>query len=464
MTERMRKSIAAALCLALLHLFASDAAVSGELGTLPLRPGESRPAPRQRGLDEIHELPTREETCPVCGHKVTVPLADKLMRRPAGFAGELTWEMHAERRDSDYCPYPGEGKLSYQADVVVCPSCGYAREEGAFSAPVPREAAAWIMTSLRPALREAETALIGTRRGEMTEDEMIAWFGDQERIPDTIRTEHWRTYLLAIHAPPRERARACLLAAWASRRETAARPRGAVLARHAAKVSADLAKAKRSEPGLHGDITALREMLRRMQAKNRDSLPGADHMAGRMLLAGLWVRLGFLAEAEETLQALYHECRERFLRPEQDPLWGSTSARAARTDRLDQLEAARVDAENEVLMRLEMVRREREQLTAAAQCLRDAFRAGDFDASPDEARFQAYMVGEILRRAGNLPLAAEWFKNLLGVAPADSEIARAAAVQLECVGEEAGDRVNLLSALGQDGELFARLRKICTGR
>lgn len=455
---------AAALCLAIPFLFAATSALSGETVALPPRPGEIRPAPRQRGLDEIHELPTREADCPVCGHKVVIPLADKLMRRPQGFTGELAWEMHAATRDSDYCPYPGEGKLAYQADVAVCPSCGYAREEESFAAPVPPEAAAWVLANLRPALREAQSALVGTRRDEMTEEEIVAWFGDQERIPDTIRTEHWRTYLLAIHAPPTRRARACLLAAWASRRETAAAPRGEFLARRAVRVSADLAAAKRLEPGLSGDIAALKDILRRLRQKNRDKLPGVDHMTGRIMLAGLWDRMGFLSEAEEILQGLYHECRERFLRPEQDPLWSSTMARSSRTDRLEELEAARVDAENEVLMRLEMVRREREQLLAAAGCLREAFREGAFDASPDEARFQAYMIGEILRRAGDLPLASEWFKNLLGVAAADSDIARAAAARLRSVGEEAGDRINLLSALGQDGELFARLRKICTGR
>ncbi len=39
--------------------------------------------------------------------------------------------------------------------------------------------------------------------------------------------------------------------------------------------------------------------------------------------------------------------------------------------------------------------------------------------------------------------------------------AGAAESQLRFVGEEAGDKVNLLSAFGQDGELFDRLRRIC---
>ncbi len=459
----MKKLSRAVLCLAMLCLFIPVRAGAGEAGAFPARPGDGPPFPLQRGLNEIHELPTAGMACPVCGFSVTVPLVDRLMRRLPGDGGEPAWRMHAATRDTDRCPYPGPDKIAYQADVVVCPSCGYARENDRFADPVPPGAAEWAMANLRPAIREAENALVGIRRDEMNEDELIAWFNDQERIPDTVRTEHWRTCLAAIHAPARDQARADRLAAWAARRETAAPPRGAFLARRGARVAADLAGAKRSEPGLHGDILALRDMLRRMRQRNKDSLPGADHMAGRLMLAGLWARMGFLDESEKILQSLHHECRERFLRPDQDPLWQATSSRASHTERLNELETIRADSESESLVRLEMVRRERERLVSASQHLREAFRGGAFDGAPDEARFQAYMIGEFLRRSGNLPLAAEWFKNLIAVSGPDSAIRRIAAKQLEYVGEEAGDRVNLLSALGQDGELFARLRRICNG-
>ncbi len=447
---------------AILALLLSIASLSaGETEILPTPPGQTSPAPRQRGLNEIHELPTRPALCPVCRYTVTAPLADALMRRPPGAANAITWQMHAERRDTDLCPYPGPGKLPYQADILVCPSCGYAQETKTFEQALPPEAAQWVLTSLRPAIRQAEQTLIGPRRDEMAEEEIVAWFNDQERIPDTVRTEHLRTYLAATHAPPRERARASLLAAWAARRVVASPPQGEFLARRAGAVAAELATAKRATPGLPGDIAALQGILRRIRQNNRDALPGARHMAARLLLAGLWDRLGFLGEAETLLQGLYHECRERFLRPDQDPLWQSTQTGASRTERLNQLETIRSDAGGEVLMRLEMVRRERDLLSGAADALRQALGAGEYDASPDEARFQAYMIAECLRRAGNLPLAAEWFKNLLAIAPADSKLRSAAESQLRFVGEEAGDKVNLLSAFGQDGELFDRLRRIC---
>lgn len=438
--------------------------------SFPLRPGEAPPFPGQRGLDEVHELPTTALSCPVCGFSVPVPLVDKLMRKlPGDPEAEPVfprWRMHAAMRDSDRCPYPGQNKIAYQADVVVCPSCGYAREADIFANPVPPEAAAWTLANLRPAIREAENAVVGARRHDMNEDELVRWFAaDQERIPDTVRTEHWRIYLTAIRAPAAERARANRLAAWASRREAAAPPRGQAMARHAAGLAAELAEAEpgRAEQGLHGDIIALRDMLERMRRRNKEALPGMDDMAGRLMLAGMWDRMGFLDEAEKILVALHAEARERFLRLEQDPLWPATARNGSHTARLNELETIRADAEADILVRLEMVRREREQLLAAAGCLREAFGAGAFDASPDEARFEAYMTGELLRRAGNLPLAAEWFKNLIALSEPGSPLARLAARQLEYVGEEAGDRVNLLSALGQDGELLTRLRRICTG-
>ncbi|MCC8165262.1 MAG: hypothetical protein LIQ31_03710 [Planctomycetes bacterium] len=140
-------------------------------------------------------------------------------------------------------------------------------------------------------------------------------------------------------------------------------------------------------------------------------------------------------------------------------MWSQTSTRAGQAHRLNELEAIRRDLEQELFVRLEMVRRGREQLAAAALAVRDAFLEGALDGTPDDALFWTYMRGEILRRQGDLPLANEWFKHLLANARPGSAIA-AAARQLELLNIEAGDRVNLLSALGRDGDLFERLRAI----
>lgn len=425
-----------------------------------MRPGEAWPPPLQRGLDEIHELPTEDRACPVCHYTVKVPLVDALMRRPPNRSrDDLPWQMHFAYRDDDLCPYPGRGKIAWQADIVVCPSCGHTDMNDTFAEPLPDDGAKWVTANLTPTLRDAQRALLGKRAAEMQGEEIVDFFNRQDATPDTLRTEFYRTCLAALHAPPLDQARAAWLAGWAARREVAGPPKGEFLAKHYQAAQAELALPRPRGPGLHGEIDALRSMLRR---GGKQKPPPAQEMVGRLLLAGMWDRLGFLEEAEAILQKLYHEFRERFLRHDQDPLWGATSPRAPQTQRLNELEALRADAEAEIFMRMESVRRERALMQDAAGHLRDAIQTGAFDASPDAALFHAYLLGEFLRRAGDLPLASEWFKNLLLLADAESPVAKAAARQLRYVDEEAGDKVNLLSALGRDGILFEKLREICT--
>lgn len=454
------RSLAFALLLAMAGAILPGVVQSLDAGAFDLEALRPENA-RQRRLDEIQELPKKTVPCPVCDFGVEVPLADKLMLKTPPPA-ETAWRMEAAYRDTDFCPYPAPGKVSWQADVVICPNCGYAAEAKSFGQEVSDEAAEWVLANLQPALREAQAGLLGWRRGEMTDEEVAVFFNSQSEIPDVLRLEHWLTCLDGGHAPPLERAKGCWRSAWAFRRQLAANPRSEIFARHAVELQNELKTANAAGDDLHSEITALRALLRKKR-QGQSGLPGAVDMTGRLLLAGLWDRHGFLGEAEKLLQGLYHECRERFLRHEQDPLWGETSQRASKTHRLNELELMRTDAEREVFMRLEMVRGEQSRLTAASELIRKAVRNGELDGKPKEALFYSYLTGEFLRRAGNLPLASEWLKNLVSLAGEETPVGKLATRQLNCVGEEAGDKVNLLSAFGQDGDLFARLRGICGG-
>ncbi len=441
-------------------LLVQTAASAIEVGALPLLPGERYNEPRQRGLDEVMEVPAIDLVCPVCDHELSVPAVDTLMRKPP-YSDEPApkWRMHALYRDSDLCPYPMPGKIAYQADIVVCPLCGFAERLDAFPNPVPAEAVAWVNLNVTPEFHATQRHLLGKRANELTDAEILAFFSAQDAIPDTLRTELYRAYLAATHAPGLDRARAAMQAAWATRRVVVSRPDGAFLRKHSAAITAELGKKLKPESPVSDWLDALRGKLRRLRSA-RDHLPDAADIATRTLLAGYLDRQGFLDEAENILQEVYQEASERFLRPEQDPLWSQTSTRAGQAHRLNELESIRRDLEQELFVRLEMIRREREQLAAAALAVRDAFLEGALDGQPDLTLFWTYMRGEILRRQGDLPLANEWFKHLLANARPGSAIAAAATRQLELLNVEAGDRVNLLSALGRDGDLFERLRAI----
>lgn len=438
------------------------AAVAGEAGDLALRPGETTPRPRQRGLNEIEALPERLADCPACGYPVAAPEVDKLMRRRPGQdeGPPPRWQLDAAGRDADLCPHPGPGKIDYQADVVVCPRCGFAEKADRFSTLLPPGTASWAASALRSSLRDVQYSLLGERANEMTEDQVIDFFNRQAEIPDAVRMEHFRIYRLAGVFPKLERAEATWLAAFAVRRELCRPPSGDFLARRRADADAALAKIKRDLPGLAGEIAAVRQLFRTARSGRERAAP-ADRMAARLHLAGLLSRQGFADEAEQQLERLLEECRERFVHSEQDPLWPAVAPRASRSYRLNELETVRLEMEREIAARLDLLRLEREYLEAAAQLVREAVLGGECNGKPAEALFYAYLTGEFLRRTGDLPLAAEWFRNVAGLAPADSDIARAAGMQLRLVEEKAGDRVNLLSALGRDGEYFEKLRGIC---
>ena len=447
---------------AILQLLFSGLLLAMDAGTFPLsRPGETGRAAEQRGLNEIDALPTVAKTCPVCGYEVAVPEVDTLMRRPGGLKAEErpVWRMHAASIDADLCPYPGPGKVAFQADMAVCPNCGYTTEGKSFSAPVDGETIEWVMTALRQNLRQIQLTLLGRRGDEMSESEVVDFFNSQEEIPDTLRTEHARIYALARHASPLERAEASWLVAFAVRREIVGAPRGEFLNRRFANVREALDKTKREVPGVTGDILAVNGLLGKNRS-GKDRLNPSDRLAARLLLAGLEVRQGLGPQAEKTLESLYDDCRERFLKPEQDPLWSGTNARASKGYRITELETIRSEAELEVQTRMELLQREHELLLDAVDCIREAIlarQAGD----AENALFHAYLAGEFLRRTGNLPLASEWFKTVLALAQEDSGVFQAAERQLAGVRSQAGGDANLLSALGQDGDVFEKLREIC---
>lgn len=459
LTKRRVASSPGILLLAICLPLCMGASPAGDAGALPLRPGEVFPQPGQRGMDEVAELPMRDIGCPACSFAMEVPDVDKLMRRPPNAEETPPWRLHAASRDADLCPHPGPGKLAYRADLVTCPSCGFSAPLADYYTGMDEEARRWVVDTFRPSMRAVQKRLLGGRAATMTDDEIVNFYNRQSEIPDIVRTEHYRVFSLARKDPALVRAEATWQAAWAIRRELASPPKGDFLSGRVAGVQAALAKVKRESEGQSGEIAALAHLLGR-DRKGEERLSVADRLAARMLLAGLKARQGLDGEAREIYLTIQTFCHDRYARPDQDPLWPLTNAKAARPIRVAQLEEFRAETEAEVVARMELLRQQEALLREAADLIRSAIALGELNGDPDGALFHAYLVGEFLRRSGNLPLASEWFKLVLGAAPMQSPLEQAARMQLELVRKQAGDGGNLLSAVGEDGELLDAVRKI----
>jgi tetratricopeptide (TPR) repeat protein len=435
---------------------------AGEDGRAFLWPEESLGESGQRGLDEIESVPTRIAACPVCSFPTLIPEADRLMLRPSATGEPVEWRMDASGRDSDFCPHPGRNKLSFRADLAVCPSCGYVSRSQWFDRPVSSALAAWALSVLRPEIRAYQKEFLGAGAAGMEDAEIADFFNRQEEIPDPLRLEHARVIAEARGDPIRTQAEATWSVAWALRRELASPPRGAVLRRLADQVREALLKSEKFTAGkVEEEAAALRRLIsrsRRTAGKNAPTRP--ERLAAPLALAGLLDRLGFGVEAEEELAAAAAAFGERFARPEQDPLWAAASPRNRHSRRLEELEDIRREAERETRNRLELLRRERGYLEMAVDLIRQAILAGEYDGDPEYAFFHVYLAGDFLRRVGNFPLAAEWLKTLAALVPGDSPSGRAAENLLAILRHQAGDRVNLLSALGEDSGVFMKIREI----
>ena len=60
---------------------------------------------------------TRPWNCPVCGHKVNIPLESN----------------RYEDADADLCPHP-KGKIRFMSEIVICPRCGFSAFQADFRA------------------------------------------------------------------------------------------------------------------------------------------------------------------------------------------------------------------------------------------------------------------------------------------------------------------------------------------
>jgi hypothetical protein len=441
-------------------LFATGLAAADGRANILAWPGKPLPRPPQRDITGIVALPTHDRACPVCGFVIAVPEPEKLMRGAGGEEPPPEWEMDMAEQDADLCPHPDRKKLAYQADILVCPSCGLAAKTGDFFSLTDPGLRAWALERLRPNIRAAQRQLLGKRGDQMTGEECAAFFNRQEELPDRLRTEQARATYAALRAPRLVQAEMNWRSAWAARRELTLPPGEKALAATAKNLREKLER-QTAPPGGVEELIAALVLLQGKNRAGRERLAGAELCASLMLLAGLYARHGDREAADETLVRLRAVAGERYARAEQDPLWPATPSRASGPEREKALEDLRDGLEREAGMRRLLLAGEGDLLSRAAGLLKDALAAGEFDGDPERAVFYSYLIGEFLRRSGALPLAAEWFKAVQGLTAGADPLHARSASQLEAVSIQAGDRANLLSAIGRDGELFEKLRAIC---
>ncbi len=451
-----------AILMCFLVCLCAAAAGGGEMLRFP---GLVYPQPRQLGLDDIDALPEHETTCPVCGYAVLVPEIDKLIYGyDPGGAGETApvWQMHAESVDSDLCPHPGKGKVAFQADVVVCPSCGYAAKAKEFGQPLDPELRQWVVETLKPGIQALQIRLLGERGRQMSEEERIAFFNHQNEVPDLIRLEHARSILAAKRAAKLARAETAWRAAWSCRRTLNSLPSGQFLAAKGAGAVPKLEKRLKPQDSVKEKIAALIAL----QGKTRSGkmrLTPVERIYASLLLAGAYDRRGFHDQALDELTRFLDQSRERYAKPERDPLYAATAGVVAKKDRPRYLENARLEIEQEIASRIAILASEQEYLGEAADFLKEALLDNEIT-DPDLALFFGYLISDLQRRRGELALAMEWFKAVAALAAQGSALQQAATDLMETTAVQAGDSVNLLSAIGHDGVYIEKLREICKNK
>ena len=441
MIESSRLKTAAAILVLLGIAMASPA--SGGEGFMPPLPRRERPKPRFKKFEEVQEdivqLPAQLVNCPVCRHPIKMVLLTRPGPDGKGRVPASDWTLTSDDYDADLCPHP-VGRIRFNADIPFCPRCGFAAFQSDFiewlkpGRPFPPEAAVWIRETLEPVVRTVEFALVGrntTESGEAPEqlvERLMTVFVEQEVAPDELRCESARSVYERLGAPAWLRAKIAWFAAWSHRRALVNTPDVPYILKNVQRVQRELGVTRtegfaltRIDMEPEKQIEKLLAFLQPPQADpqsgdSRQPDPksrGAegDRVYARLLLAGLYNRLGYQDWANHVFQAIEADLRLEYPDAMADPLWHDSNPEESDQNRRRETQVRRTAMLDFTLRSRQHLAREAELLREAGILIRQGLDDGTYAELPGrQIASHMYLSGEFARRTGEYARAWVWLR------------------------------------------------------
>ena len=238
---------------------------------------------------------TRPWNCPVCGHKVNIPLES----------------IRYEDADADLCPHP-RGKIRFMSEIVICPRCGFSAFQADFRAQQTPANIAWVKSNLQPGMQQTLRNLLGPEV-KVTPEQLLEIFMDQNNIPDTLRTMNAYAYYLKRFndkdpgVPAAGLARVAWMAAWAHRREVSSPVRSGPLLEPIRRISAVLQKETQDSTDLEQNIRTLTRLY-----ADKERFDIFELQIIRLYQAGYYSRLGLNFWARAVLEQIHQEANRQY--------------------------------------------------------------------------------------------------------------------------------------------------------
>ncbi len=347
----------------------------------------------------LGKIKSRPGLCPVCGHKVDIPLEG--------------YQATGLDTDADLCPHPAGGQVQFYARIPLCPNCGFAAFTQHFEKPQPTQIKAWVRNALTPNLRRSQRQLLAMKLNQMDiSDREVAALFNQETLPDVVRCEHALGLYTHIDAHPTWRIKLAMQCAWAYRREVCGPLHGPFQMESIRAIMKALEQAHGAHKDLQERIVVLAGFYRDTERFNY-----LDRQIIRFLLASYYDRLGLTAWSRTTLERILRAASHRYAEGEDPWLEGTEGPMSGRTE-----EAKRRKAVIAALAdtRLRQLDRELEYLALAADLIREAFSEGIWAQTPRKIPTHVYLVGEFERRLQHFTRAREWLRASKHLLAADS--------------------------------------------
>lgn len=333
---------------------------------------------------------TRPWNCPVCGHKVNIPLES----------------IRYEDADADLCPHP-KGKIRFMSEIVICPRCGFSAFQADFRAQQTPANIAWVKSNLQPGMQQALRNLLGPEV-KVTPEQLLEVFSDQNNIPDTLRTMNAYAYYLKRFndkdpgVPAAGLARVAWMAAWAHRREVSSSVRAGPLLEPIRRISAVLQKETEDSTDLEKNIRTLTRLY-----ADKDRFDIFELQIIRLYQAGYYSRLGLNFWARAVLEQINQEANRQYADQANDP-W--LRARAFQdippASKLQFISEARQALDRETKIRGECLDKELMFLDYAITLIIQGMAQEQFPV--EDIPTLVYLVGEFDRRRENFSRSLIW--------------------------------------------------------